>query len=424
MQPVSCYLDIDSIIRCASSGVHVLEGRRAERPRWSKRGLTVAAARSGWPRRRTWTSSTRATVRCRLQSSSAARQGAASMSQMDERPPPPFLCARRLPLGERGVCQKVRRGRHHLCGPPARDHPGEHPGAGGGGVGEGGRPRGDVTIVGGVHIGEGRWEAGGREERVPSKWSGGRAVQCGGAASSLRGPGGDPPAQHARSFIAFPLPLCAASHRARAQQMGDKTAARRAAVECGVPVVPGTNEPILSPDEAKQFAHTHGYPVILKAAMGGGGRGMRVVRSGAAPPCPRALLAHARKAPQALRGERRRRCCLPARASRRGAVAAGLGLSQTASCRTRSCAPATRRAPPLATAGEARTGTCNGWLRVGGWVGAPGAGLADASRSPPPPPTSRLPAAAASWRAGCSLSATWRSRGTSRSRSWPTTTAT
>jgi len=63
------------------------------------------------------------------------------------------------------------------------------------------------------------------------------------------------------------------------EAMGDKTAARRAAVECGVPVVPGTNQPIATPDEAQAFAHKYGYPVILKAAMGGGGRGMRVVRT-------------------------------------------------------------------------------------------------------------------------------------------------
>lgn len=63
--------------------------------------------------------------------------------------------------------------------------------------------------------------------------------------------------------------------------MGDKTAARRAAVECGVSIVPGTNNPLSSPDEAREFAAKYGYPVILKAAMGGGGRGMRVVRHGA-----------------------------------------------------------------------------------------------------------------------------------------------
>jgi pyruvate carboxylase len=62
------------------------------------------------------------------------------------------------------------------------------------------------------------------------------------------------------------------------EAMGDKTAARRAALACGVPVVPGTNESLSSADEARAFAEEAGYPVILKAAMGGGGRGMRIVR--------------------------------------------------------------------------------------------------------------------------------------------------
>ena len=62
--------------------------------------------------------------------------------------------------------------------------------------------------------------------------------------------------------------------------MGDKTAARRAAVECGVSVVPGTNQPITDAAEAIAFAQEYEYPVILKAAMGGGGRGMRIVRTG------------------------------------------------------------------------------------------------------------------------------------------------
>jgi pyruvate carboxylase len=62
------------------------------------------------------------------------------------------------------------------------------------------------------------------------------------------------------------------------EAMGDKTAARRAALACDVPVVPGTNEPLSSADEARAFAAEAGYPVILKAAMGGGGRGMRIVR--------------------------------------------------------------------------------------------------------------------------------------------------
>lgn len=61
--------------------------------------------------------------------------------------------------------------------------------------------------------------------------------------------------------------------------MGDKTAARKAAEACGVPTVPGTEGTISSAAEAAEFAEKAGYPVILKAAMGGGGRGMRVVRA-------------------------------------------------------------------------------------------------------------------------------------------------
>jgi pyruvate carboxylase len=64
------------------------------------------------------------------------------------------------------------------------------------------------------------------------------------------------------------------------QAMGDKTAARRAAIACGVPIVPGTNHALKSAEEALAFAQEAGFPVILKASMGGGGRGMRVVRNG------------------------------------------------------------------------------------------------------------------------------------------------
>lgn len=47
----------------------------------------------------------------------------------------------------------------------------------------------------------------------------------------------------------------------------------------GVPVVPGTNSPINSLHEAHEFSNTYGFPIIFKAAYGGGGRGMRVVHS-------------------------------------------------------------------------------------------------------------------------------------------------
>lgn len=60
--------------------------------------------------------------------------------------------------------------------------------------------------------------------------------------------------------------------------LGDKTKARDLAIKTGVPVVPGTPGPVASYDLAKDFIEEHGFPVIIKAAMGGGGRGMRVVR--------------------------------------------------------------------------------------------------------------------------------------------------
>src|ERR1051325_1706238 len=60
--------------------------------------------------------------------------------------------------------------------------------------------------------------------------------------------------------------------------LGDKTAARRLGISAGVPVLPGTEKPVKSAAEARKIAAEIGYPVIVKAAMGGGGRGMRVVR--------------------------------------------------------------------------------------------------------------------------------------------------
>ncbi len=59
--------------------------------------------------------------------------------------------------------------------------------------------------------------------------------------------------------------------------MGSKTSARRAATEAGVPIVPGTVEPLASFEEASATAEKFGYPVMLKAAAGGGGKGMRLV---------------------------------------------------------------------------------------------------------------------------------------------------
>jgi acetyl-CoA carboxylase biotin carboxylase subunit len=62
-------------------------------------------------------------------------------------------------------------------------------------------------------------------------------------------------------------------------RLGDKTAARRVALEAGVPIVPGTPEPVGSDAEARRAASDLGFPVMIKAARGGGGKGMRLVGS-------------------------------------------------------------------------------------------------------------------------------------------------
>jgi pyruvate carboxylase len=59
--------------------------------------------------------------------------------------------------------------------------------------------------------------------------------------------------------------------------LGDKTAARRLAQKAGIPVVPGTEEPVSDSRRAEKIAREIGFPLIVKAAFGGGGRGMRVV---------------------------------------------------------------------------------------------------------------------------------------------------
>ena len=65
------------------------------------------------------------------------------------------------------------------------------------------------------------------------------------------------------------------------EALGDKVSARKIAQAAGVPVVPGTAEPVRSVEAARAFAEQPGvgYPVMVKAAAGGGGRGMRVVRA-------------------------------------------------------------------------------------------------------------------------------------------------
>ncbi|KAI9739565.1 MAG: pyruvate carboxylase [Cirrosporium novae-zelandiae] len=60
--------------------------------------------------------------------------------------------------------------------------------------------------------------------------------------------------------------------------LGDKVSARKLAMQCQVPVVPGTPGPVDKYEDVKAFTDQHGFPIIIKAAFGGGGRGMRVVR--------------------------------------------------------------------------------------------------------------------------------------------------
>jgi len=60
-------------------------------------------------------------------------------------------------------------------------------------------------------------------------------------------------------------------------RLADKTSARAAMTEAGLPLLPGSVEPLADPESAKQLADDIGYPVIIKAAAGGGGRGMGIV---------------------------------------------------------------------------------------------------------------------------------------------------
>ena len=96
------------------------------------------------------------------------------------------------------------------------------------------------------------------------------------------------------AFVGPPAPAIAA--------MGDKTEARARMRAAGVPVVPGTDEPFADVDAALAAAARVGYPVLLKAAAGGGGKGMRVVRD--ADELPRALRGAADEARAAFGDDR------------------------------------------------------------------------------------------------------------------------
>jgi acetyl-CoA/propionyl-CoA carboxylase biotin carboxyl carrier protein len=63
------------------------------------------------------------------------------------------------------------------------------------------------------------------------------------------------------------------------RDLGDKVTARHIAMRAGAPLVPGTKDPVNGPDEIIAFAREHGLPVAIKAAFGGGGRGLKVART-------------------------------------------------------------------------------------------------------------------------------------------------
>ncbi|MDR3201583.1 MAG: biotin/lipoyl-binding protein [Bifidobacteriaceae bacterium] len=63
------------------------------------------------------------------------------------------------------------------------------------------------------------------------------------------------------------------------EALGDKTSARRIAARAGAPLIEGTADPVADVAEVEAFAAAHGFPLLIKAAFGGGGRGQRVVRS-------------------------------------------------------------------------------------------------------------------------------------------------
>ncbi len=85
-------------------------------------------------------------------------------------------------------------------------------------------------------------------------------------------------ANFARSVIAAGL-VWVGPHPDAIDAMGDKLRARTAMVKAGVPVVPGKLEPIKDLDDAKRAAKEFGLPLALKAAAGGGGKGLRVART-------------------------------------------------------------------------------------------------------------------------------------------------
>ena len=74
--------------------------------------------------------------------------------------------------------------------------------------------------------------------------------------------------------VAFIGPSAEVIHK-----MGNKSEARKTMMEAGVPVVPGTKEPVYNVEEALEAAKEIGFPIMIKASSGGGGKGMRISES-------------------------------------------------------------------------------------------------------------------------------------------------
>jgi len=119
--------------------------------------------------------------------------------------------------------------------------------------------------------------------------------------------------------------------------MGDKAQARQIAMQAGVPIVPGSEAPLKDSAEALEVAERIGYPLIFKAAAGGGGRGMRIVKE-------RAEVAQSFDACQSEAGAARSRCWATATACGSTSVSgtarsSGVTRSSSRNRRRRSCQP-------------------------------------------------------------------------------------
>ena len=127
------------------------------------------------------------------------------------------------------------------------------------------------------------------------------------------------------------------------EKVGDKAIARDLMKKAGLPLLPGTVDPVGTADEAQEIADSIGYPVIIKAVAGGGGRGMNVVSRGRGPGPP--LPDDARHGAGGLQGQRRLHRALPrgARATPRSSSSAtSTATASTSSSATARCSAATR----------------------------------------------------------------------------------